>query len=44
MTQEEFGKACVGLGCLCIALPFILFVSVPLLIVGVAMIAAAFGG
>ena len=44
MTQEEFGKACVGLGCLCIALPFIVLVSLPLLVIGVAMIRAAFGG
>ena len=44
MTQEEFGKACVGLGCLFIVLPFVIFVSIPLLVIGVAMIAAAFGG
>jgi hypothetical protein len=44
MTQEEFGKACIGLGCLFIVLPFVIFVSIPLLVIGVAMIAAAFGG
>ena len=44
MTREEFGKACLGLGCLCIALPFIVLVSLPLLVIGVAMIRAAFGG
>lgn len=44
MNAQEFGKACAGVGCLCIALPFIVFVSLPLFVLGVAMIRAAFGG
>lgn len=44
MTSEELGKACLGLGCLCLVLPFVIFVSIPLIVVGRAMIAAAFGG
>ena len=44
MTSEELGKACLGLGCLCLVLPFVIFVSIPLIVVGCAMIAAAFGG
>ena len=44
MTQEEFGKACVGLGCLCLLVPFVIFVSIPLLVAGCAMIAQALGG
>ena len=44
MTQEEFGKACIGLGCLCIALPIFVIIGVPLFIMGCAMIAEAFGG
>ena len=44
MNAQKFGKACAGLGCLCIALPFIVLVSLPLLVIGVTMLRAAFGG
>ena len=44
MTSEELGKVCLGLGCLCLVLPFVIFVSIPLIVVGCAMIAQAFGG
>jgi hypothetical protein len=40
MNAKEFGKALTGLGCLCIAFPFLAL----LFAMGVAMIAAAFGG
>lgn len=44
MNVKDFGKTLTGIGCLCIALPFIVFVSLPLFVLGVAMIRAAFGG
>jgi hypothetical protein len=39
MNAKEFGKALMGLGCLCIAFPFLAL----LFVMGVAMIRAGLG-